>query len=267
MNIAWSTAAILALLLPGFFFIRGIGLAEPFSRDATPRSPIALLALAVLISVLIHAVGLSSVDALQRPCDLGSVLTLAAGQLGTSQALDRVVASIAPFTWNIAAYFLATSLLGLLLGWLLGALGTRGPGLARAMFEHAWLHTLHDPRYRSIVYALTDVVYKDKRVLYVGEIERFGIRQDGRFSFLILKNASRGKLAADDDKDGMQWKPFKQDRVGVLYLDGESIANLFVELAELPKPAAHDAGFQREAIEALERAAKAASPAPPSPPS
>lgn len=191
MNIAWSTAAILALLLPGFFFIRGIGLAEPFSRDAAPRSPIALLALTVLMAIFTHTLGLWLVDVLGQRCDLGAVLALAAGQLSGTASLESIVGAIDPFRGRIALYFGVCSVGGLGVGWLIGRCGVRWEWLGKLLFEHAWLHSLSRKGRRSIAYALTNVELNATPLLYVGEVERFGIRQDGRFSFLLLRNASR----------------------------------------------------------------------------
>ena len=55
MSLAWSTAAVLLGLLPGFAFLAGLAAAEPYSRDNTPKSPLAQLALILFLSVLVHA--------------------------------------------------------------------------------------------------------------------------------------------------------------------------------------------------------------------
>lgn len=255
MNIAWSTAAILALLLPGFFFVRGLGLAEKFSRDATPRSPIALLALVVLLSLLIHTAGLLAVSWLATfgvpACDFQAVLVLASGQLETRERVGLVSSAIQPNLLAIALYFSVSCGLGALAGLGLGEWGKRWTALGQALFEHHWLHTLSDKNRRNVVFALTRVDHESSRVLYVGEIERFGVRQDGRFSFITLRNASRGRLQAADGPEGPRWRPFKPNRPGVLYIDGESIENLYFEFAELPKPIVTNEQFRREALRAI----------------
>jgi hypothetical protein len=87
-SIAWSTVAVLALLLPGLFFSAGLSTPERFSRDLAPRNPVVALAAVVLVSMLVHAAftGLSALAG--RPVDWRAVLD--AVQLPAGSASDPV---------------------------------------------------------------------------------------------------------------------------------------------------------------------------------
>lgn len=251
MNIAWGTAAILALLLPGFFFLRGLGLAEPFARDATPRSPVATLALAVLVSILAHAFGTLIVLAFGHwvRVDLQAVILLASGQITTGDHLELAAAAVGPYTWWIAAYFLFTSVAGYAAAFALGRLAIATPVLGRLLFEHEWLHTLNQSPGGTLVYALTNLECGQGLLIYQGRLRRFGIRQDGRFAFVVLESASRGVLLESSlgaKRKNPEFKPIMNLAAAreVLYLDGEAIANLVFDLAPLPPQAGKDAAYR-----------------------
>src|SRR5215207_5233983 len=73
-SLAWSTVAILILLLPGFFFSLGLYAPERFARDIAPRNPLATLAAAVLVAFVSHAILSWASGALYRTVDWAAVL-------------------------------------------------------------------------------------------------------------------------------------------------------------------------------------------------
>lgn len=256
MNLAWSTAAILALLLPGFFFLKGVGFAERFSRDAAPRSPTAQLAFAVLVSILAHAFALAALRWLHAaPLDLRAALLLISGHVEFGEALGAVLPSISGHIGLIALYFLLVSVLGFGCGWLLGWLACICPWLRAVVFEHAWLHDLSAERVKPLAYALTDLSVSGSLMIYVGELHRFGVRQDGRFAYLILRRASRALVArAEADQDGarLAWSKIRsEDHDDWLYLDGESVKNVFFKPSPIG-PLEHESSqFIGEALQTL----------------
>lgn len=55
MSLAWSTVALLVLLLPGFLFFVGLYLPERISRDIVPGGTLTQLGGVVLVAFFIHA--------------------------------------------------------------------------------------------------------------------------------------------------------------------------------------------------------------------
>lgn len=263
MNIAWGTAAILALLLPGFFFIRGLGLAEPFSRDATPRSPIAVLALAVLISLLVHAAGLALLGWLSPwPADLEAILLVSSGQLSSDSHIARVAAAITPYPAQIAVYFTVVSVLSLAAAWGVGSLAIKKPWFGRVFYEHEWLHGYKQKNRPALVYALTNIEFGNSLLMYHGELDRFGIRQDGRFSFVVLRDARRTLLPRPLKDERALWTRLREDLASDsrLYLDGESITNLVLD--PVPEASLADAS-PADVSAAMDVVRTAAAPPPP----
>lgn len=264
MNIAWGTAAILALLLPGFFFIRGLGLAEPFSRDATPRSPIAVLALAVLVSLLVHALGLMLLGWLSPwPANLEAVLLVSSGQLSSDAHVTKVAAAIAPYPWQIASYFSLVSALSLLVAWWLGARAIKTPWFGRVFYEHEWLHGYKQQNRPALVYALTNVAFGNSLLMYHGQLDRFGIRQDGRFSFVVLRDARRALLPRPFKDEKATWTRLRDDLASDsrLYLDGESITNIVLDPVPIASLAAAPPGAVSAAMEVVRLATAPSQPA------
>ena len=194
-SIAWSTVAVLALLLPGFFFFTGLYTPESFSRDLAPRNPLGTLAAVVLVSIMTHSAfsGLSVLGGLS----VDWAATLSAVQLSPPAGPRSAAGAFAEHPWLITVYVLSTSVSGMLCGAAVGALvvGVKLRGKIRAplrfLAQHRWVYELDPGRARTIpyVHVLADISHDGRVIIYHGRLEGFGIGHDGAFTYLILTGA------------------------------------------------------------------------------
>jgi hypothetical protein len=54
VSVAWTTAALVVLLLPGVFFIAGLSSRERFAREIVRASAVGEIAFALFVALLIH---------------------------------------------------------------------------------------------------------------------------------------------------------------------------------------------------------------------
>ena len=144
MSLAWSTVAILVLLLPGFLFFLGLYLPENFTRETAPKTPFGQLAATVLVAFSVHGFlyALSSslgADWLPQ-IRLDHLLQLLQVEALTDEEFAGIIRGIEQSRWWIFGYVIATSLLGLWAGYETGCLIVGGP--LRRLAEHAWVYDL-----------------------------------------------------------------------------------------------------------------------------
>lgn len=286
MAIAWTTVATLVFLLPGFLFFTGFSSPHKFSRDTTPRSAVGQLAGIVFVSFFVHAflviaghIGASAFPSLPE-VDLRLVLS-------ALQAGGNGAASISDLSRNMAEFYLAIPLYvglsaaaGFGIGRLVGTAAVAGP--LSFLLEHRWVYQLVPTGGRrfspAYAYILTKLHEGERHLIYSGPLYQFGLRQDGRFSYLVIRQAERFYLRLEREKPltqgpghvigatrtGGNVEELLQSReIDFLYVDGEEIANVMFERYGFLTPRSVSKTLQAIS-KAQEEAAGGQSPTPPS---
>lgn len=145
MAIAWSTVALLVILLPGFFFFVGLTLPEKFTRETAVKNPLSQLAAVVSVSFAVHGLllfrfGLPCSSVV--PCvNLDYVLAALQLSQGSDVKLAELAGNIAEHRVAIVVYILTAGMIGTLIGGLSGSLVVSRQGFRR-LAEHPWIYEL-----------------------------------------------------------------------------------------------------------------------------
>lgn len=206
MSLAWSTVALLVLLLPGFLFFVGLYLPERISRDIVPGGTLTQLGGVVLVAFFIHAL----VFALHAsacgiwswlPCIRFDYALITFGlDLKDPMPLLQLADNITAHRWWILGYFAGTSALGLFVGLKSGQLIITGP--FRFLAKHSWIYDLIDTDDSSLTlaYVLTNIRIENRILMYRGFLQEYCFTADGKISYLVLIGCSRYYLKLDAKK-------------------------------------------------------------------
>jgi len=143
--LAWSTVALLVLLLPGFFFFVGLTFPENFTRETTVKNPLGQLAAVVSVSLVVHSLllwraGISCSAFL--PCvDLEYVLAALQLSQHSDLQLHDLAANLSQHNVAVLAYLTLASGAGASIGWVVGSLVVNRKGFRR-LAEHSWIYDL-----------------------------------------------------------------------------------------------------------------------------
>jgi hypothetical protein len=108
----------------------------------------------------------------------------------------------------------------------------------------------------TYAYLMTKVEHNGKRLLYGGPLDRFGLLQDGRFSYFVLRRAERTCIEVANPRERTPEKraiidgPIDEREVDFLHISGEEVANAYFVRYALPS--AKNAGEAIKTIEAHE---------------
>jgi hypothetical protein len=206
VSLAWSTVALLVLLLPGFLFFVGLYLPERISRDVVPGSTLTKLGGVVLVAFFIHAL-LFAVHASVcsawswLPCiRFDYALSTFSPDLKDATSLTILAQNITENRWWILAYFVGTSSLGLFVGLKTGQLIIKGP--FRFLAKHSWIYDLTDADGSSLTlaYVLTNIRTDNRILMYRGFLQEYCFTPEGKISYLVLSGCSRYYLKLDSKK-------------------------------------------------------------------
>jgi hypothetical protein len=247
VSLAWSTVALLVLLLPGFLFFVGLYLPERISRDVIPGGTLTQLGGIVLVSFFVHAllyVGLmSACDTLPwLPCiSFDYALSTFSPDLKEAASPATLAQNISRYRWWILIYFLATSGIGLLVGLATGKLIVKGP--LRFLAKHSWIYDLVDPDDSSftLAYVLSNIRTDNRILMYRGFLQEYCFTPEGKISYLVLFGCSRYYLKMEGKKPittaAKDWQVIGQSTDGLMadvsekqwsymVIEGEDIANV-----------------------------------------
>lgn len=255
MAIAWGSLVLLVLLLPGVLFFVGIYWPEKFTREAEQRSPLGHLAAVLLLAFFIHGTSyalLSGWCGETWPCI--SVEALLQILHPDQRQFPATSAMLREFRWWIMLYMLWASFVGFAAGGLYGyGVAT---GRFRRLTRHPWVYELGTDGL-TYAYVLTNIQHEDRILMYKGFLVSFGLQQDGRFSYIILRDITRyymilgepgpvtsalahqkviGSNSADTITDPTGVKQMKKVQSHFI-IEGEDVANVvFDQLAIDAKP-------------------------------
>lgn len=205
-SLAWSSLALLVLLLPGFAALIGLYAPERFARDVTPRNPLAALS-AIVLAALVSHLFLSAAVRLHPgpwvvdwPAIVDAVQMAPRGAWETTSAAERAGLRIEQqFAW-ITAYVGASCLAGFFIGRALGAAVLRGWFHSIAV-QHSWVYPLQPGIGGVMTYShvLTNIGHSDKVMLYRGRLKHFALAANGTFDYVVLAATGQRLLRLDED--------------------------------------------------------------------
>ena len=237
MSLAWTTVALVTLLLPGLLFFVGLTFPEQFTRENARKNALGQLAGAVLVSFFLHGAAFL----------LTSHVASATGWTWTGVRLDYVLAAfqlegtdavisplslarnLSTFSPQILGYFalLCTA------GWILGA--AMGEGVVRGRFRflarHGWVYAMRPGV--SVAYVLTHKYHGDRHLMYEGVLKDFGLKDDGTFSYVILEKVGRSYLLLSQEgtrtaSESVSPIAGPGDGSQFLAIEGEDVANVVI---------------------------------------
>jgi hypothetical protein len=206
MSLAWSTVALLVLLLPGFLFFVGLYLPERISRDIVPGSTLTQLGGVVFVAFFVHALlfGLlfSACGALAwLPCiRLDYALSAFSPDNKGAVPIGDIAANLRDSHWWVLSYISLASALGLGAGLIAGKLVIQGP--FRFLAKHNWIYDLIDvdDNAYTLAYVLTNIRDGDRVLMYRGLLQEYFFSPEGKLSYLVLIGCSGYYLRLDPKK-------------------------------------------------------------------
>jgi hypothetical protein len=256
MSVVWTTIALVALLVPGIFFFIGVATYERFSREIIRSGAVSELALATVVAIIIHTVLivlLSAFVGFRLSAYVAPVAEYAT--ISHVELVRRLSAKLMP----TIVYLLVSTACGFGLG-VLVAVGIVG-GRLRFLAKHKWVYDIIDrDRHGGSVtaFVMTTMTEDSKVLMYRGRLHEFFMLEDGKISYVILKDCARFYMNFGDDglSTAKQLDIFRgataQRRVwDYLMIDGSNIANILFD------PSAQTIKTTDEGLKALMAAVKA----------
>ncbi|MHC2623514.1 hypothetical protein ACVIW2_005546 [Bradyrhizobium huanghuaihaiense] len=233
MSAIWTTAVLVALLFPGIFFFIGVATYERFSREIIRSGAVSEIALATLVSLLIHIALLTCLGAFGFRLSAFLAPLAEYDSVSHVEMVKRVTSKLLP----IALYLVAATGCGIGLGVIVAIGVVTGP--LRFLVKHKWAYDLIDrDRRRGIttVYVMTTTTEDNKVLMYRGRLHHFMLQEDGKLSYVILKDCARYYMNFGDAElsTGKQLDIFRgataQRRVwDYLMIDSSNIANILFD--------------------------------------
>ena len=109
--------------------------------------------------------------------------------------------------WWILSYQLVTSAAGLVLGAIYSQL--TASGVLRRLVRHRWIYELNTEGF-TYAHVMTHVRQDSRILMYKGFLVTFGLQQDGRFSYIVLRDVVR--LYMDLQPDGPKTSEEKEQK-------------------------------------------------------
>ncbi len=190
MSIAWGSLVLLIILLPGVLFFVGIYWPEQFTREAEQRSPLGQLAGILLAAFVVRATfAANSVCGSRVACiSIAGLIRVINTDPAHAAMLEQTSVMLTTYRWWILGHVAGTSFLGILLGAIYGWLVTSGH--FQRLTRHPWIYDLSTEGL-TYAYVMTNIIREDRILMYRGFLRAFGLQQDGRFSYVVLRDVSR----------------------------------------------------------------------------
>ena len=232
MTTAWAGFAIVALLLPGVAFFLGFWARERYSREVIKSSAVGDVASAIFFALIIHLAVWTAAQIVGF--DLSFHLRpLANSNLPAWHALDLAIDRM----WFALWYLFATTVLGFLGGMATGWLVMFGP--LRGLATHKWIYDILKLRGSKgvvTVFVMTTTIENNRALMYKGHLEEFYLDGDGRFTYVVLRNAFRYSMNFEQDLPATSKpkaifsasSPVKR-QWDYLMIEGSNIANILFD--------------------------------------
>jgi hypothetical protein len=235
VSIAWTTILTIALLLPGLFFFIGLSFYDRLSREVVRSGVVSEVGLAIVVALFLHSISLLVLSWFGFRL---STFILPFMQYGTidDPAYVRYVVGRLP---GSLIYLLVTAGLGFGAGYIVSLLIVLGP--LRFLATHKWLYdVLASDRKGGVVtaYVMTASVENNKALMYKGRLHEFFLSQDGKISYVVLKDCTKYFLnfAGESPETTAQMNLFGTDQGtrpitswDYLLIEGSQIANVLFD--------------------------------------
>ncbi len=233
--------ALLVLLAPGFMFWGGFSLFGRHSSEVAPRSTLGLLAMASILSLLIHLAcfPILSTALAGDSSGFGSISM----RFDTLKELNQFISAVSHYHWPLIVYVIGTTFIGLCLGMLTGyGIAHRWWGI-KHLARHGWAYDQLRKGDITFAHVLTSCGPDATPIIYEGELSSFGLGEDGsgRIVYLCLRQVKKGVLVIDERgtrTDGRRrMEPVPQSET-MFIIHGDQIRNvLFSRVRSLKKNA------------------------------
>jgi hypothetical protein len=242
VNFALPAITLLLLLLPGILAVQGfLGRIGRKTTDPVGQAGLTWAGLvALLIAPVIHLLLTGVLHVLgASPPDLHATLVLLSGRFDDTGEFGRAIDAVIGSAWQVTAYFLGASLLGLTVGAMAQRI-VRYMQLDRTFpafrFASDW-HYLFEgeirndlPRPDFVVVAAT-VEHAGTAYLYVGVLRHYAVDRQGELARLHMNSVVRRPLGGDRAPGQAQQIP---DRSGRFYpITGDELVIVFRDVRTL----------------------------------
>jgi hypothetical protein len=232
MSVAWTTIAIIVLLLPGVFFFIGVATYERLSREIIRSGVVSELAAATVIAATLHTVAIVALSMFGFRLSEFIKPLAEYDQITSAQLWSR----IADRLLEVTLYLLVMAGVGLGLGRLV-ALGVL-KGRLRFLAMHKWVYDIVAAGRRGGIvtaWVMTTVIEDNRALMYKGVVHEIFLTNDGKISYVVLTNCSKFYMTfgADGLAATEQLKLFDIADEGriwdYLQIEGSNIANILFE--------------------------------------
>ncbi|MDB5599623.1 MAG: hypothetical protein JWN71_1667 [Xanthobacteraceae bacterium] len=261
MSVAWTTIAVIVLLLPGIFFFIGLATYERFSREIIRSGVVSEVALATMIAIVLHTIIIILMSAFG-----GFRLSQFAAPFldYTKTPAIEIGNRAAAVAFKIVAYVVVTAFVGFLAGMLVAKGVVAGP--LRRLAMHKWIYDIIDVGNKGGIvtaFIMTNIIENDRALMYKGRVQEIFLNTDGNVSYIIIKNCTRYYMMLGGDKPttSTQLELFGAHQAGrsanvwdYLLIDGSKIANvLFDPSPEITADKEGEKLLDKELLEAFAR--------------
>lgn len=237
MSLAWTTIAVVLLILPGAGFFLGLYANERRSREVIKSSALGDLGQALFFAIVIHLLfflmsWLSGLDA-------AFFFKPLADYANTPSPI--LYEQIAPRLLAALVYIVVASVAGYVLGFVLAWLSFILPPL-RGLATHPWAYDLskYTKNKGALVsaYVMTTTTENNRTLMYTGYLSDYFLDENGCFSYIVLRGAARfymkfdGEIPTPTDPQPL-YAGSTSDRIWEhLFISGENIANVLFDTVQ-----------------------------------
>ncbi len=230
MNLPFASLVVIALLLPGVAFFYVSALRQRRNTELVRTNVFGDISIVFAVSVVIHTILIFLIRYFLRSFyyDIVSVTLY----YDEREAFNTFL-YIDYYAICVVSYVFISTVIGIAIGLLVS---TRP---FRVFYKNKWSSELYGSSRQLVsVYVMTNVIEKNKVLMYKGILQEYLMGSDGNFLYVVLKNTKRYFLDFDteigkmtDQLDLFDGKIAKgiQPLLNYLVIPGGSISNILFE--------------------------------------